>query len=148
MRKFIAIGIVLLLAIGLIVDRGLEAEPAITAGAASSVEAPSQLADLGPVALINNTYTASVTALCGTDSGASAYIASFNAATLGTSGTIITASVVPLVGFATATVLPFPPGQVLVVGGFLGPCGGAAATVTGTIDDGGVTHFYTVTIGT
>jgi len=148
MRKFIAIGIVLLLAVGLIVDRGLEAEPAITANAASSFEAPSQLADLGPVALINNTYTASVAALCDTQSGASGYIASFDAATLGASGTIITASAVPLVGFAIATVLPFPPGQAFVIGGFPGPCGGAAVTVTGTINDGGVTHFYTVTIGT
>jgi len=143
MRKFIAIGIVLLLAIGLIVDRGLEAEPAITAAAATSVEAQSQLADLGPIALINNTYTVNVAGPCLSILGVSVYFASFTAETLGASGTVATVGGGPIVG---AVSIGETGGTVNVLGTFVGDCGVAAATISGTINDGGVIHNYVATI--
>jgi len=145
MRKFIAIGIVVLLAVGLIADRGLEAEPAITAAAASSIDASGQLADLGPVTLITNEYLASVTAPCLNLLGTSVYFASFTSSGVGASGTITTAIVTPTDGSASISVAG---GTVNVLGTFFGPCGDEGATVTGSIDDGGVIHTYALTINT
>jgi len=145
MRKFIAIGIVLLLAIGLIVDRGIDTEPAVTAEAASSIDASGQLAALGPVALITNTYTVNVAAPCLSFLGNSVYFASFTAETLGATGTIITAGGTPLTLFGAVSV-GATGGTVSVLGSFLGDCGVAAATISGTINDGGVIHNYVATI--
>lgn len=147
MRKFIAIGIVLLLAIGLIVDRGLDTEAAVTTEAASSVDASGQLAALGPVALITNTYTLNVAAPCLTLLGTSVYFASFTAETLGASGTIDAVFGDPLT-LGGAVSVGATAGSVSVLGSFPGDCGVAAATISGTIDDGGVTHFYVATIVT
>lgn len=143
MRKFIAIGIVLLLAIGLIVERGIDTEPAVTAELASSIEVSGQLADLGPVALINNTYTVNIAAPCLDLLGNSVYFASFTAETLGASGTVTSAGGAPIVGEVSVGVTG---GTVNVLGTFPGDCGVPAATVSGSIDDGGVIHSYAVTI--
>jgi len=142
MRKFIAIGIVLLLAIGLIVDRGLESEPAITADAASAVEAPSQLADLGPVTLITNEYLAGLTAACVPFGAGSIYFLSFSAAGLGSTGVVTSASGSSGTGTISAQV---GGGIASVLGTTTLACGsGLVATVVGGIDSGA--HDYVLSI--
>jgi len=145
MRKFIAIGVVLLLAIGLIVERGIDTEPAVSAEAATSVGASGQLSDLGPVTLITNEYGANVSTSCITLIGTSVYITSFTTAALGATGTITSAAMTPTAGTVSVSVAG---GIVTVLGTFFGPCGGPIGSVMGSIDDGAVTHTYVANIST
>lgn len=149
MRRFIAIGIVLLLAIAVVVERGIDTEPAINAKAASTIQASGQLANLGPVTLINHEYVATITAsTCQTSVFLSFYDASFDSTAFGASGTINTFNVVSFGGVPHSAAGALVAGTVTVDGEFFGSCGSGGATVSGTIDGGGETHTYVLTINT
>jgi len=136
MRRYVAVGIALLLTIGLIVDRGFDTEPAIGAGSTATTENVSgELPSLGPVELVTNVYSNTVptlTCLFGL------WSAAFSTSDIGVPGTI-TSSSEGLLLFGT-----------VFVGGSSGffSCGSGdpAMVITGNIDGGPHTYSVTVTL--